>query len=138
MHGPSTAPRGPTAARAGRSSHGELTWRPAPRVGWVATRRSRTGSGGPETPRDTSVVVANGRLVVIFSLVGRLDWNKGQRGPCGVHADDCAASFVSNRSPPSSALVGVSGAPGQNFQPPKKRPIFYQKFHLYNCLFYYI
>ena len=95
MHGPSTAPRGPTAARAGRSSHGELTWRPAPRVGWVATRRSRTGSGGPETPRDTSVVVANGRLVVIFSLVGRLDWNKGQRGPCGVHADDCAAWFVS-------------------------------------------
>ena len=110
MHGPSTAPRGPTAARAGRSSHGELTWRPAPRVGWVATRRSRTGSGGPETPRDTSVVVANGRLVVSFALVGRLDWNKGQRGPCGVHADDCAASFVSNRSPPSSALVGVRAA----------------------------
>ena len=77
MHGPSAAQCGPMVKRAGRSSRGGHTSRPAPRGGRVVTRTSRKGDGSPPPSRDAVAEAPNGRLVVSFVLVGRLDWNKG-------------------------------------------------------------
>ena len=95
LHGPSAAPRRPTATSTGRSSRHGHTPRCAlrcvrGRAGWC-----RTGGGGPATPRERVAVVANGRVAVTSALILGPERNQGWRGARRGHADDVAAWFVS-------------------------------------------
>ena len=77
MHGPSAAPRRPTAKRAGGRSRRGHTPRLAPRDRRVVARRARVVGGGPVSPRERAVTVANGRSVVISALVLGSERNEG-------------------------------------------------------------
>jgi hypothetical protein len=77
VHGQFAAPRRSTAARAGGRSRRGHTPRLAPRDRRVVARRARLGGGGPATPRERVVTVANGRSVVILALVLGSERNQG-------------------------------------------------------------